>query len=124
MKFGIEENTSVAQLPIAKLIKNILLYFTIVFVISLLLNKAFDAVFTKVHEIDEIDLTIMLLLEIIVQFTILIVVFAHVIDFARQNILNDENVSYELIDAFVLAYTLVSTQTNLAAKMDRFTKLF
>lgn len=122
MNFGIE--SSVTQLPMAKLIKNILLYFTIVFVISLLLNKAFDTVFTKVHEVDEIDLTIVLLLEIITQFTILIIVFAHVIDFARQNILNDENVSYELIDAFVLAYTLVSTQTNLAAKMDRFTKLF
>jgi len=124
MNFGIEKSTSVTQLPVANIVKNVLLYFTIIFTISLLLNKVFDTVFTKVDEIDEIDLTIVLLLEIIAEFTILIVVFAYVIEFSRKNILNDENVSYELIDAFVLAFTLVATQTNLAAKMTKFTELF
>ena len=124
MNFGMEKSTSVTQLSVVKLVKNVILYFSIIFAVSLLLNKAFDAVFTKVDEVDEAEASIMLLFEIIAEFSILIVVFAHVIEFSRKNILNDSNVSYELIDAFVLAFTLVATQTNLAAKMTKFTELF
>ena len=119
-----EGSTSVTQLPVAKLVKNVLLYFTIIFTISLLLNKVFDTVFTKVDEVDEAEASIMFLFEIIAEFTILIMVFAYVIHFSRKNILNDRNVSYQVIDTFVLAFTLVATQTNLAAKMTKFTELF
>ena len=124
MNFGMEKSTSVTQLPVAKLVKNVILYFSIVFAVSLLLNEVFDTVFTKVDEVDEAEASIMFLFEIIAEFSILIMVFAYVIEFSRKNILNDSNVSYELIDAFVLAFTLVATQTNLAAKMTKFTELF
>ena len=124
MNFGMEKSTSVTQLPVAKLVKNVILYFSIVFAVSLLLNEVFDTVFTKVDEVYEAEASIMFLFEIIAEFSILIMVFAYVIEFSRKNILNDSNVSYELIDAFVLAFTLVATQTNLAAKMTKFTELF
>ena len=105
----------------ASAIANVLIYFMVVFTASLLLNKVFDFFFTKVEDI-KLELPLTLLFEIIVEFTILIMVFEFILTKVRARMLND--VSYEMYDAFVLSFAVFATQTNLTTKMTRFTELF
>jgi len=102
-------------------ITNVLIYFMVVFTASLLLNKVFDFFFTKVEDIN-LELPFTLLFEIIAEFTILIMVFDFILTNIQMRILN--TISYEMYDAFVLSFAVFATQTNLTAKMTRFTELF
>ena len=123
MKFSTRKSspdTTTYDKPISSII-NVLIYFMVVFTASLLLNKVFEFFFTKVEDI-KLELPLTLLFEIIVEFTILIMVFDFILTNIRMRIF--DNISYEMYDAFVLSFAVFATQTNLTTKMTRFTELF
>ena len=123
MKFSTRKSspdTTPYEKPISATI-NVLIYFMVVFTASMLLNKVFDFFFTTVEDV-KLELPLTLLFEIIVEFTILIMVFDFILTNIRMRIF--DNISYEMYDAFVLSFAVFATQTNLTTKMTRFTELF